>query len=45
MNIGNRNLERFCISECAFLDYIVIILRGEDDLKRNLNVWNGGAIE
>ncbi|XP_044760185.1 uncharacterized protein LOC123317645 [Coccinella septempunctata] len=38
--VGYKNLQRVEISECAFVDDIIVINGREKDLQRNMEIWN-----
>jgi len=37
--LGNWQLKPVKISQLAFADDLVLLLKSEEDLKHNLNVW------
>jgi len=39
-DLGNWQLKPVKISQLAFADNLVLLLKSEEDLKHNLNIWN-----
>jgi len=39
-DLGNWQLKTVKISQLAFADDLVLLLKSEEDLKHNLNIWN-----
>jgi hypothetical protein len=39
-DLGNWELKPVKISQLAFADGLVLLLKSEEDLKHNLNIWN-----